>query len=129
MIVWVAWLADRDGSGSIASSYYDKNSTATGGTLLVLGIGKTKAQLKAINLDTPDNLAACEAAGGTWDAANTDPCTSGNLTGWNAFNWEFQAGFYPTLKSYKVDSSNAQIAGTLLCGQLPEADFVQCAMP
>ena len=51
---------------------------------------------------------------------------AGNLAGWNAFNWEFQAGFYPTLKSYKVDSSDAQIAGTLLCGQLPEADFVQC---
>ena len=30
-------------SGSIVNSYYDKNSTATGGTLLVLGIGKTKA--------------------------------------------------------------------------------------
>ena len=45
---------------------------------------------------------------------------AGNLAGWNAFNWEFQAGFYPTLKSYKVDSSNAQIAGIYSAGNYPK---------
>ncbi len=76
-----------------------------------------------------DNQAACEAAGGTWDGTASS-CTSGNLAGWNAFNWEFQAGFYPTLKSYKTTTDTStppvitQIAGVLLCEQ--PTDFVQC---
>ena len=134
----VGRLLGKKGTGTITitSNYYNSESAllvvSSEDTELALldaeAVGKTKAQLKAINLDTPDNQAACTAAGGTWDTANTDPCTSGNLTGWNAFDWEFQAGFYPTLKSYKVEN-NSQVEGDLLCGQLPEADFVQCPTP
>ena len=121
---------------TIASNYYNSGSnlnfvTGEDTEITLLGteaVGKISDQLKAINLDTPDNQVACEAAGGTWDGTASS-CTDGNLAGWNAFNWEFQAGFYPTLKSYKVDSSDAQTAGDLLCGQLPEADFVQCPTP
>ena len=120
---------------TITSNYYNSggnlNFVASDDTEQTLtdseALGKTSDQLKAINLDTPDNQVACEAAGGTWDDTASS-CTSGNLTGWNAFNWEFQAGFYPTLKSYKVEN-NAQTAGDLLCGQLPVADFVQCPTP
>ncbi len=135
----VGRLLGKKGTGTgaltIASNYYNSESQLNNGETIeeLTGTneakGRTKSQLKAINLDLPNNLAACEAAGGTWnDTASS--CTDGNLAGWNAFNWEFQAGFHPTLKSYKTTTDTStpsvitQIAGKLLCKQ--PTDFVQC---
>ena len=131
----VGRLVGYKAAGTITSNYYNSESTLPfvpgEDTKLTLNdpeaLGKTSDQLKAINLDPPDNQAACEAAGGTWDGASS--CTSGNLASWNALDWDLIDGFYPSLKSYKQGASGGQVTGNLLCGQLPEADFVQCPMP
>ncbi len=91
------------GANTVTSSYYDDdNSKLTGEIVQTFGTGKTSPELKKL----------------------TDTNTS-----WSTNDWKFTADKYPSLKSYKEDASNTQIAGTLLCGQLPVADFVQCPPP
>ncbi len=100
-----------------ASNYFDGGSTlsvvANEDTELTLSdpkaVGKTSAELKTLTAEI------------------TDADFTGDNNGWSTNNWNFGTdSTYPSLKSYEVDLSNAQIAGKLLCGQLPEADFVQC---
>ncbi len=95
----VGRLLGKKGTGriTITSNYYNSTSPLKNGeTVLTLknaqAKGKPSRQLKALNTRT---------------------------TGWSAKNWQFTAGFYPTLKA----------KGKLLCGQLPEEDFVQCPPP
>ncbi len=107
----------------VTNSYYDSGITPTEGTLQTYGTGKTSDQLKAINNVASITDTTCTSAGGTWDGT---ACTDGHLN-LSTDNWDFTAGKYPSLKSYKVDANDAQIAGDLLCNQ--PTDFVQCAMP
>ncbi len=133
----VGRLLGKKGTGSIGtititSNYYDSGSSLTGESPLSLpdteALGRTKARLKANNNVAPDSDTACSSAGGTWSSA---ACTYGHLD-FSTDNWDFTADKYPSLRSYKTTTDTStppvvtQIAGDLLCGQLPEADFVQC---
>ncbi len=98
-------LGIKDSGITPTNIYYHSGSTLSNGTELAIGTSS-------------DDLKALTATG----------------TGWNAFNWDFgSTSQYPSLKSYTEDTDASgnpiQIDGTLLCGQLPEADFVQCPMP
>ena len=117
----VGRLLGKKGTGTrftitITSNYYNSESQFNNGeTELTLSdpeaVGKTRDNLKALTADI------------------TDADFTGDNNGWNAFNWDFGTDTqYPSLKSYKVEN-NSQVEGELLCGQSPEADFVQCAMP
>ncbi len=115
---------------SVNNSYYDGDSNLTGETVQTFGIGKTKAQLKVITPDIPTTDSACNAVGGTF---SSNICDDGNLDSWSTYDFNFTDGKYPSLKSYETTTDTStnpptvtQVTGSLLCGQLPEADFVQC---
>ncbi len=104
------------GTIAITGNYYDSATSklvfSTADTILALvdteAKGKTNAEIRALT------------------ATTTEDDFAGDNNGWSTNNWKFTDGKYPSLKSYKVDVNDAQIAGTLLCGQSPVADFVQC---
>ncbi len=112
---------------TVTGNYFDSttdklvaDSTGTDVSLAFTGvngaIGKSGTELKAV------------AAGGDElaDASVTVATATEfvNGTGFKALNWDFTADKYLSLKSFKVNASNAQIAGDLLCNQ--PTDFVQC---
>ena len=81
-------------TNSISNSYF--NSTTTG-------------QSAGIGVGTQTGVTALNTAG-------LQGLTS--ATGWSTNNWDFgNAGQYPALRSYKVNESNTQIQGELICGQ------------
>ena len=108
---------------TITSNYYNSESdldVSNGETIRTIldteAVGKTSLQLKALT------------------ATDTENDFTGDNNGWSADDWQFTDDFYPSLKSYKTEGTDAdgnpiQIEGELLCGQLPAADFVQCVTP
>ena len=111
-------------SATITSNYFDGGST-----LSVVANEDTK-----LTLSDPEAVGKTSALLKTLTAEITETDFTGDNNGWNAFNWAFGTDTeYPSLKSYKTEldanDNPIQIAGTLLCGQLPEADFVQCPTP
>ena len=91
--------------GTITGSYYSSDSTLT--------VGASEPN----EFVPPSGVTSLDDAG--LKSLNTGLSTN---------DWDLTAGKYPSLKSYKEDAST-QIAGDLLCGQLPVADFVQCTSP
>ncbi len=112
---------------TISGNYFDENSGLIGKEektfVASKALGKTSDQLKAINNVAPTTDTTCTSAGGTWDGT---ACTDGHLN-LSTNNWDFTADKYPSLKSYKVNASDVQVEGVLLCNQ--STDFVQCPMP
>ena len=88
--------------GTITGSYYSSDSTLTVGT------GEASEFVPTSGVTSRD-----------------DAGLKSLNTGLSTNDWDLTAGKYPSLKSYKVDANDAQIAGDLFCGQ-PDPDFVQC---
>ena len=99
--------------GAIFGNYALTSSTLAGENKRTIAIGEVVLKT------TAGELKALTAA-----ITETD-FTSGDTTdGWSTNSWDFTAGKYPSLKSYKTNASDEQIEGELLCGQ--GTDWVEC---
>ncbi len=105
----VGYLVGWKYAGTIAANYYYGD--------IMLNNGETVFALNddEVKIKTSDNLKDLTAIISEGDF--------GTGKGFSTKNWDFgSTSQYPSLKSYNSTAGE----GTLLCGQLPEADFVQC---
>ncbi len=110
----VGRLVGYNDQGTISSNYY-----YSGGSL---ASGDTEERLEGTNEAEGKDLTQLGALD-----VNTTVKDFGAGNSWSTNNWQFTNTKYPSLKSYKENSSGEQVNGKLLCDQ--PTDFVQCPTP